>query len=239
MDFIALISGGKDSIYTTNILINQGNKLKGLVYIYCTSESIDSYMYQTVGKEIIEAYSECFGVPLFIKKSKCEAKNTEMIYNPTEDDEVEDLYNFLRDLPVNFEAVSSGAILSSYQKNRVDSICSRLNKHSLAPLFGRNQIDLLKEMILYKIEALVVKVAGIEKDFLLKGLPDLFSFYENKPGMNACGEGGEYETVVVDSPCFVKRIVVLENEVFCHPEEENKQQNTFFAKITKFRIEEK
>ncbi|KCZ76411.1 hypothetical protein H311_02593 [Anncaliia algerae PRA109] len=234
MDFIALISGGKDSIYTTNLLIDKGYNLRGLVYIYCKSDNLDSYMYQTVGKEMINIYSECFNVPIFVKESDCLTINKDMNYVPTENDEVEDLYKILKDLPIKYDAVSSGAILSSYQKNRVDSVCKRLQKQSLAPLFNKNQLELLKEMIDYKIQAVVIKVAGVGRNFMFKGLNDLYEYYKDKPQFNACGEGGEYETIVLDSPHFIKKIEILEHEIFVHPEEVNKKENTFYAKINKF-----
>ena len=56
------------------------------------------------------------------------------------------------------EAVSSGAILSTYQKNRVENICQRLNMKSLAYLWSRNQSDLLDEMINQGIHAILIKV---------------------------------------------------------------------------------
>ncbi|RVD93120.1 PP-loop ATPase [Tubulinosema ratisbonensis] len=239
MNFIALISGGKDSIYTVNLLIKEGYKLQGLVYIYSVSDTIDSYMYQTVGKEVIQAYSQCLNVPLFVKESKCLAKNTDLNYKPTNEDEVEDLFFVLKEIPLDYQAVSSGAILSSYQKNRVDSVCKRLNKVSLAPLYNKNQLNLLQEMINYKIKALVVKVAGIEKEFLLKNLEDLYEYYKDKPHHNACGEGGEYETIVLDSPCFVKRIVFTKTEILPHPDEIGKKENCFFVKIHEFKLENK
>ena len=53
--------------------------------------------------------------------------NTNSVYTVTENDEVEDLYSLLRDIQVQkgedfFTAVCSGAILSDYQRVRVESV---------------------------------------------------------------------------------------------------------------------
>ena len=53
--------------------------------------------------------------------------NTNSVYTVTENDEVEDLYNLLRDIQVQkgeafFTAVCSGAILSDYQRVRVENV---------------------------------------------------------------------------------------------------------------------
>lgn len=45
------------------------------------------------------------------------------------------------------EAVSVGAILSDYQRVRVESICARLGLTVLAFLWRRDQSELLHEMV--------------------------------------------------------------------------------------------
>lgn len=59
------------------------------------------------------------------------------------------------------EGVSSGAILSDYQRNRVESVCARLGLVSLAYLWRRDQSELLAEMIDAGINAVLIKVAAL------------------------------------------------------------------------------
>ena len=69
---------------------------------------------------------------------------------------VEDLYRLLSRVKIELESkhgykvegVSSGAILSTYQKNRVENICERLGMESLAYLWKRNQAELLQGMLI-------------------------------------------------------------------------------------------
>jgi len=54
--------------------------------------------------------------------------------------------------------VAVGAILSDYQRVRVENVCSRLNLISLAYLWRRDQTELLQEMIDCQVHAIIIKV---------------------------------------------------------------------------------
>ena len=60
-------------------------------------QELDSYMYQTVGHNLIGAYAECMGLPLFRKRLGGTSKSIGMTYERTEGDEVEDLIRKGRD----------------------------------------------------------------------------------------------------------------------------------------------
>ena len=66
-----------------------------LLFALTKPEELDSWMYQTVGHRIIQAYGECMGLPLFRQSIKGTPKQTGMQYQATEEDEVEDLYKLL------------------------------------------------------------------------------------------------------------------------------------------------
>lgn len=246
MKFVALISGGKDSVYSACKLIEDGHELIGILYMKCNLSYIDSYMYQTVGSEFIESIAKSFGKPLYVFETNCNPINQDLEYNPTIGDEVEELYMGLKQLKekCNFEAISSGAIFSSYQKNRVENICKRLNITSLAPLWQRNQKELLKEMIEYGIDARIVKIAcpnytinclGMN----LKQLYDYMEEHKHPYGYNYCGEGGEFESIVVDCPYFIKKIKLGDYEISKHPEEINKEGNVFYCTYSNINLESK
>uniref|UniRef100_H3BDI6 Diphthine--ammonia ligase n=1 Tax=Latimeria chalumnae TaxID=7897 RepID=H3BDI6_LATCH len=120
------------------------------------------------------------------------------------------------------EGVSVGAILSDYQRVRVENVCKRLNLQPLAYLWRRTQEDLLREMISSNIRAMIIKVAAFGLDpnkHLGKTLDEIESYLKQlsmKYGVHVCGEGGEYETFTLDCPLFKKRIVVDSSEVVIH-----------------------
>lgn len=68
------------------------------------------------------------------------------------------------------EAVAVGAILSDYQRVRVENVCSRLNLVSLAYLWRRDQTELLQEMIECQVHAILIKVSERERDSTLEAL---------------------------------------------------------------------
>jgi len=141
--FVGVISGGKDSIYSICSLLDRGHALVALVYIRDKSSYSDSFMYQTVGSEFIEAIAECLGVPLFMEESDCVARTQELEYKETEGDEVEDLYRVLKRAreEIFYDAVCSGAILSNYQRNRVIEVCKRLTKAAVHTKLGDGKKD--------------------------------------------------------------------------------------------------
>ncbi|KAF7683339.1 Diphthine--ammonia ligase [Astathelohania contejeani] len=244
MKFIGLISGGKDSVYSICKLIDKGDELVGLIYM--SGKLLDSYMYQTVGMEIIKAYSDCFGVPLFEYNTNCKSINIELEYKETENDEVEDLYNAIKNTKekLEFQGVSSGAILSQYQKNRVENVCKRLSLTSLSPLWNLDQITLLNEMIEYGIIASIVKIASpcLSLNCINYNLKELLIYLSNSSDtkyFNYCGEGGEYETLALDCPKFKKKIIINEYLVLQSPEDVGKRKDVGYMKIKKFSLIDK
>lgn len=223
MKFVALISGGKDSCFNIIHCLKQGHELVALANLHPIDKSqqeLDSFMFQTVGHDIVPYYAKCTGLPLFRKEIQpFGSKNVELNYTPTTDDEIEDLYNLLfqvlKEIP-EIEAVSVGAILSSYQRTRVEDVCARLGLVALSYLWQRDQSELMQEMcqasqteIPGNFEARLIKVAavGLDQTSLGKTLPEIFPTLKklhNMYDVHICGEGGEFETMVLDAPFFSK-----------------------------------
>ncbi|XP_042516868.1 diphthine--ammonia ligase [Macadamia integrifolia] len=229
MKVVGLVSGGKDSCYAMMKCIEYGHEIVALANLMPIDESVDeldSYMYQTVGHQIVVSYAECMGVPLFRRRIKGSPRYQNLSYKMTPDDEVEDMLILLKEIKrqiPSITAVSSGAIASDYQRLRVESNCSRLGLVSLAYLWKQDQSLLLQEMITTGIAAITVKVAAMGLDpakHLGKEIsylqPHLLRLKESY-GMNVCGEGGEYETLTLDCPLFKNaRIVLDEFQIVLH-----------------------
>jgi len=228
MRVIGLISGGKDSIYNLIQCEKNGHEIVCLGHLQRPLElgEQDSYMYQTVGSEMADAIAECLQLPLIKYTLKSKPVNLELEYNPTDNDEVEDLFPLLCEAKekFNIEGVSTGAIMSTYQKNRVENLCNRLGLTSLAYLWMRNQRELLLDMINDGMDALIIKTCtmGLNQNHLLKSIkelqPLLFQF-EDKYQINVCGEGGEFESLTVDCPIYKKKIIIKDHEVVLHSDD--------------------
>ncbi|XP_031483479.1 diphthine--ammonia ligase [Nymphaea colorata] len=222
MDVVALVSGGKDSCYAMLKCVEYGHKIVALANLMPLDDAVDeldSYMYQTVGHQIVVSYATCMGIPLFRRRIKGSTRHQDLRYMKTSGDEVEDMLVLLseikRQIP-SISAVSSGAIASDYQRLRVENVCSRLGLISLAYLWKQDQSLLLQEMISNGIVAVLIKVAsmgldpakhlGCELTHMQQYLHDLNRLY----GINVCGEGGEYETLTLDCPLFKNASIVLD-----------------------------
>lgn len=201
------------------------------------SDELDSYMYQTVGHDAVHLVAEAMQLPLYRQVISGRPIHVGAAYpnaqadddGPASDshrDETEDLYELLMAVKKHHpdvQGVSAGAILSNYQRFRVETICSRpeLALQPLAFLWQRNQSELLAEMVEANVEAILIKVAGIgltQRD-LGRTLAQSQAKLQNLNllyGAHPCGEGGEYETLTLDCPLFKKRIQLNETEVVIH-----------------------
>jgi diphthine-ammonia ligase len=182
-------------------------------------DDLDSYMYQTVGHQLVDSYAACTGLPLFRRRIVGHAACQGLVYRDTDGDEVEDLLcllRFCKDRVPGLQAVASGAIASDYQRTRVERVCARLGLVSLAYLWRQPQAPLLRGMIAAGIDAVLVKIAaaGLRPDVHLgvhlAELPPLLVGPGKVYGINPCGEGGEYETLTLDCPFFTRGRIVLE-----------------------------
>ena len=203
MRLAALFSGGKDSTYAIRLVEQQGHDVSYLVSMQ--SENPDSYMFHTVNQQLTELQAEAMGKQYVVAYTK-----------GLKEDELEDLEGTLASIDVN--GVVTGAIASQYQKQRVDNICSSLGLSHFSPLWGRDRVELMTEIINSGMEFIFSAVAafGLDDKWLgkkadqeaLDQLKNLNSLYS----VDVCGEGGEYETLVLDAPWFRKRLEILEAE---------------------------
>jgi diphthine-ammonia ligase len=227
MKFVALVSGGKDSIYSILESIRNGHELVACVHLGAPADTDEeSYMYQTAASETLHVLvEECLGVPLILYQRVGKSVNTSLVYQESSQDEVEDLFLALKQAQEQFgvDAVSSGAILSTYQRVRIEHVCSRLGMTSLSYLWRLGpQAEILGQMLDDGIVAVIVQAACppglIPRRHLnqtLNYLNDsgLFQRLHDRYQFHMCGEGGEYESLVVDSPLYKKKLVLDEVEI--------------------------
>jgi diphthine-ammonia ligase len=269
LNVIALISGGKDSLYSILHCIRNGHRVVALANLRPPSaapssgesngqdgeEDMDSFMYQTIGHNVIPLYESALGIPLYRGDITGGAVDTSRIYRdqPSHhnleekgggdggEDETESLIPLLirikRDLP-HANAVSAGAILSTYQRTRIENVAGRLGLVPLAFLWmfpflspspttgGKG--GLLDDMAAAGCDARIIKVAsgGLDDDILWENVASpktqrrlekvMRPYVDDAQTLKGAilGEGGEYETLALDGPGFLwkKRIVVEESD---------------------------
>lgn len=207
MKFGALASGGKDSIYSAYYYVKKGWDLKCLISI--ESKNIDSYMFHTPNISLVSKQAEAIGVPLLVQQTQgekeVELKDLKIALQKAKDD-------------YGIEAITVGAIFSDYQNERVKKICEELKIEVCAPLWHMDQEKVLRLMLQKGFKILIVKTAAlgldashlkiIDEDMVQK-LIELYKKYK----INIAGEGGEYETFVLDCPFFKKQIQINDQEI--------------------------
>ncbi|KAI0682865.1 hypothetical protein BC835DRAFT_1409526 [Cytidiella melzeri] len=247
MKYVALLSGGKDSCYNLLHCHKNGHDLVAAASLgpQPGTDELDSYMYQTVGQDAIEYVAQALDVPLFRRVISGQAVNLSSEYGSRttstngslEGDETEDLYALLSTVKTSHpevQGVSVGAILSNYQRVRVEHVCQRLSLTPLTYLWQRDQRDLLSEMVDAGLKAILIKVAGVGLNTkhlgktLAQMQPTLLKL-NDLYGSHVCGEGGEYETLTLDCPLFKYRINLEETETVIHSDND-------FATVAYLRI---
>ena len=203
MRLAALFSGGKDSAYAARLMELEGYDVQYLVSM--RSKNPDSYMFHTVNIGLTELQAYAWG------KEHVEAET-----RGVKEQELDDLKRCLKGLDI--EGVVTGAIASSYQRERVDRICRELGLEHVSPLWGRERVGLLNEMLSRGMVIVFSAVAaqGLDQKWLgakldrqaVNRLVQLMDRY----GVDPCGEGGEYESLVLDAPWFRYRIEVKKAE---------------------------
>ncbi len=202
MKLAALISGGKDSSFAIYKALQEGHDVTDLVTIRPANE--DSYMFHSANIHVTELISEACGIPL-----------TSMASSGEKEKELDDLKKALGGVKV--DGVVVGAIESEYQASRVRRICDELELKMYTPLWHREPESLLREMIkCMDIRMVKVAAAGMDESWLGRHfdermIEDLKSL-NRKYRVHIAGEGGEYETLVLDAPYYKRRINLLETE---------------------------
>lgn len=115
---------------------------------------------------------------------------------------------------LGIEGAVTGAVASDYQKSRFDRICDGLRLRSFAPLWRKDPRILVNDLrsSAFKIILSGVGAAGLDESWLGQELTDqrwvLLEQLSRKHGIHLTGEGGEYETFVLDAPHFERRVSV-------------------------------
>lgn len=198
MRIAALISGGKDSIYAA-YKASKENELACLISFKSKRE--DSYMFHIPNIELTKLQAESIGLPIIFAES-----------SGIKEKELEDIKKALKGAIIKYQiqGVVSGALASNYQRERIDKICKELNLKSIAPLWHIDPEKYLKDLIKNNFEIIITGIAadGLTREFLGMKIDNEFLEKVKKLKIHIGGEGGEYESLVLNCPLFQKKIKI-------------------------------
>lgn len=206
MKAAVLFSGGKDSTLAAYKAMDDGWSVEYLLSMH--SENPHSYMFHVPNIHLTQLLSQAMGVPIIQAETPGE-----------KEEELDDLKEALSDLKSRgVEAVFTGAIHSEYQKSRIDNLCREIGLESIAPLWHRDPLEYMKEVVDLGFEVIITSVSaeGLDESWLGRVintdlLEELKALHE-KYGLHMAFEGGEAETLVLDGPIFKKRLNILDSE---------------------------
>jgi len=200
MKVACLVTGGKDSLYACYVAIHYGWSIKTLIAV---KPKKLSWMYHGENINLLPIIAKAMDMKLLMKESEA-----------VKEEELEDLKELIEKAGV--EGIVAGAIASEYQRTRIEKICHEIGVKSFLPIWHKRQETLLKDLIKAGFEAIITAVAayGLNEKWLgrkidEKCIEELVEL-NKKYGINVAGEGGEYESLVLDCPLYKKRIEIKE-----------------------------
>ena len=223
MRLAAMYSGGKDSTFATYLAEQMGHEIVCLVTV--RPEDRASWIFHTPNLSVVPVMAEAMGKELVTVPS-----------DGTEEGDMAAMRDALSGLDI--DGIVVGALWSDYQWDRMNLICGDLGLFVLAPLWRKDQDTVYDEMVSAGIEAIIVGVfaEGLDERWLGRRL-DAETKRElcrlrDRYGISIMGEGGEYESMTLDSPMHLKRLVIDGSE-------KRMERNAGTFDVTSVRLESK
>ena len=200
MTVTALVSGGKDSLYAAYLADTQGWPVDELLTLRPADP--DSMLYHTPNLDLVALQASAWE----------KAHRSVEVAGPDDSTELSTLRSALSG---DLGPVVVGAIQSSYQWSRVVRIADELGRRVYAPLWRKDPGRVVREEIAAGLDIRLVHLAAepLTPDLLGRRLDTpLLEEFERRNRtirpLNVAGEGGEFESLVVDAPFFHSRIVL-------------------------------
>ena len=203
-----LFSGGKDS-YLAMHLASEDHEISCLLTMKSSNQ--DSWMFHTPAITWTNLQAESMGIPQIIQE-------TEGI----QDDELDDLFTLIKKAKEEFsiQGIVTGALASTYQSTRIQKICNKLDLWCFNPIWQLSQVKLLEKLKSYKITSIITGIAAepfdeswLGKEIDSSTINELLS-YSKKYKINPAGEGGEFESLVINAPMFSKKLHILSSNIY-------------------------
>ena len=200
-----LFSGGKDSC----LALKYARETDEIVcLISLISKNKESYMFHTPNVHLTALQAQAIGLPHIPWETEGEKEK-----------ELEDLKAAISEAVklYSIEGVVTGAIASVYQATRVQRICDDLGLWCLNPLWQKEQMEVLDEVMDWNVIVSGVFAQHLDEGWLGERIDEdaicELARLRDKYGINPSGEGGELETTVLNAPFFRQRLEVEESEI--------------------------
>jgi diphthine-ammonia ligase len=198
MKLACLFSGGKDSTYAIHLAKQQGHDVVCLLSVFPKSE--ESHLLHHPNLKWTKLQSISMKIPQLIISSNSDETNDELIV-------MEKLLQTAKD-EFKIDGLVHGGIKSKFQKEKFETLCTKLNLVSIAPLWNTEPKQYMNKLVDSNFNFLMITVSsdGLDEQWLgkiiLKSDIELLTTLSDKFRFNLNFEGGEAETFVIDCPLF-------------------------------------
>ena len=200
----SLFSGGKDSTYAIYLAQKQGHEVTCLLSIFTKSE--ESHLLHYPNMQWTKLQSQSMNIPQLTINSES---------NET-DDELFALEKLLQNAKDQFhiEGLVHGGIKSQFQKEKFESLCSKLDLVAITPLWNTEPEQYMNDLLNSNFVFIMITVSsdGLDDTWLGKEITksdiDTLKNLSEKFGFNLNFEGGEAETFVVNCPLYESSIKI-------------------------------
>jgi ABC transporter with metal-binding/Fe-S-binding domain ATP-binding protein len=193
MILASLYSGGKDSAFSLYLAEQMGHEVPCVVNIMPEDEA--SWIFHTPNLGVVPLMAESMGKRLITAPS-----------TGSEEGDMTGLREALEGLDV--DGVVTGAVWSDYQWDRMNLVCGDLGLKVVSPLWRKDQDMVMDELLASGIRAIIVGcyAEGLGEEWLGREIDrsaaEELRMIRAKTGISILGEGGEYESMTVDSPLY-------------------------------------
>ena len=204
MNLGSLFSGGKDSTYAIYIAQKQGHQVTCLLSIFPKSE--ESHLLHHPNLQWTKLQSESMKIPQLTVHSDSDETDDELIALETLLQNAKEKFNI--------EGLVHGGIKSQFQKDKFETLCSKLDLIAVAPLWNTEPKQYMNDLLDSNFDFIMTTVSsdGLDDTWLGKSISksdiNTLSHLSKKFGFNLNFEGGEAETFVINCPLFSNSIKI-------------------------------
>jgi len=211
-------TGGKDGCYSCYKAMKDGYNITHLLH-FTNQKKTGSH---ELNPAIIQAQAQALGLPLLQRDFH------------SYEEEFKKAALDLRSQGERIDAAVFGHIET--HKPLVERICRDLHIDLILPLWKENSEKIVNEIIDAGFEVILVSVRDgfLGKELLGRKIDDNFlaELKKANSAVDACGENGEFHTLVLDGPIFKKRIIIASSDPV-------HKEGYWFLNITNFALQEK
>jgi uncharacterized protein (TIGR00290 family) len=199
-------SGGKDAAWALHVL-RQRDEVEVVGLLTTITEGHERIAMQGIRVEVLHAQAAATGLPVIEARMPQRADNA--VYEATFTAALAQAH----DRWPGIATIAFGDLFLADIRAWREALCARLGWTPLFPLFGSDTAQLARQMIAGGLRASLccVDTTQLDARFAGRDFDDAF-LADLPPGIDPCGENGEFHTCVAAGPMFARPLPLERGE---------------------------